>query len=193
MPERRRVPVKPARPKPSFSAADFKEAVQLAREPDSSECSCPRLDAAEWHEVESDWSDIAFVRTSMNAVMGVPVGFAGVKAELAMKALKAGAEVPEDAMLLLGEGKMRRPVMLEVEGAQPGSRDLERPGGVAYTRIVPAPMGGMKKAVRETRSLAAQKYGREPDALWIWYLTCRVCSGPREFETLILAHYKSRS
>ena len=64
------------------------------------DCDCPRLDAEDWHDVESDWSDIAFVRSSTNAVLGVPVGYDAARRELRGKAERLGATVPEDAMLL---------------------------------------------------------------------------------------------
>ncbi|MGE5595091.1 MAG: hypothetical protein ACM3S1_03535, partial [Hyphomicrobiales bacterium] len=35
-------------------------------------CNCPHLDPEDWHDVESDWSDIAFIKTATNAVLGVP-------------------------------------------------------------------------------------------------------------------------
>lgn len=153
-------------------------------------CSCPRLERDEWDGVESDWSDITFVKTMTTAVLGVPVGYDGTRDELRKKAAKAGATVPDDAMLLNGSGRFRRPVMLEVEGASDGA-ELERPGGVAYTRIFEAPWGQLKKVADQTEQEAEQKYGRKPDAIWIWYLTCRYCSKARNFETLVAAHFKA--
>ena len=192
MSERRRVPVDPAheRSKLTFGADAFRDIVAVASGAVPADCDCPRLDRDEWHEVESDWTGITFVKTGMNAVVGVPVGYAGAKDQLIRKAARAGASIPDDPMVLLGEGTMRRPVMLEIEDVPPGATGIERPGGVAFTRLVPAPLGRMKHAVVETKEVAKQRYGREPDAIWIWYLTCRVCSSPREFETLILAHYR---
>lgn len=155
-----------------------------------SDCDCPRLDHGDWDRVESDWSDIAFVKTATNAVLGVPVGFDVKRKELTAKAAKAGATVPADAMMLLGAGRFRRPMMLEIEDAPEKAKGIQRPGGLVYTRLLSAPWGAMQKMVDETETEAAEKYGRKPDALWVWYLTCRQCSKEREFETLILAHYK---
>ncbi len=154
-----------------------------------SDCECPRLDADEWDAVENDWSDITFVKTNTSAVLGVPVGFDSSREELRKKAAMAGATVPEDAMLLIGSGKFRRPILLEVEDVPHGARGIERPGGIAYTRLVPAPWGELPKVVERTRRQAHEKYGRAPDDLWVWYLTCRRCSKERDFETLIVAHY----
>ena len=178
------------RSKPAFPADAFRDIVSVASGAVAFDCDCPRLDRDEWHEVESDWSDIAFVKIGMNAVVGVPIGYAGAKDQLIRKAAKAHATIPDDPMVLLGEGAMRRPVMLEVEDIPEAAKDIERPGGVAFTRLVPAPLGQMKHAVAETKSVAKARYGREPDTIWVWYLTCRVCSSEREFETLILAHYR---
>jgi hypothetical protein len=158
---------------------------------EASSCDCPRLDVADWDRVESDWSDIAFVKTNAGAVLGVPVGFAGARSSLARKANELGAKVPDDPMLLLGEGKFRRPFMLEAEGAPPGAKGIVRPGGVAFTRIVSAPWGKMHAVVDEVADEAKEKYGRPPDGIWVWYLTCKVCSVARDFETLVLAHYKT--
>jgi hypothetical protein len=77
-----------------------------------------------------------------------------------------------------------------VDGAEPGTRGVERPGGVVYTRLLPAPPGKVRIAVNTTEDEAKQRYGRGPDDTWLWYLTCRVCSEKRNFETLIVAHYK---
>jgi hypothetical protein len=164
-----------------------------AQPPDegTAECSCPRLDPEDWHEVESDWSDIAFLKGTTGAVLGVPTGYDAVRTELRNRAEKIGAEVPEDAMLLLGAGRFRRPVLLEIEGAPEGTSRIERPGGVAYSELVEAPWGKMQGLVDETREHARLRYGREPDAVWIWYLTCRLCSRERNFETLIIAHYRT--
>lgn len=152
-------------------------------------CECPHLDAEDWHEVESDWSDIQFIRGSLPAVAGVPVGYQSIRGKLRKRAEAAGAVIPEDAMLLLGEGRLRRPVLLEVEtdGAHPG---IEMPGGFAWTRLLPAHFGAMKGLMRETKEQAKEKYGREPDEMWVWYLTCSECSEPREWETLFVAHYR---
>ena len=157
------------------------------------DCDCPRLDPEDWDAVENDWSDIAFVKTSTSAVLGVPVGFDSSREELRKKAAKAGATVPEDAMLLIGSGKFRRPILLEVEDVADGAKDVERPGGIAYTRLVPAPWGELPRAVERARKEASEKYGREPDDLWVWYLTCRLCSKARNFETLIVAHFRNES
>ena len=48
----------------------------------------------------------------------------------------------------------------------------------------------MKNLVRETRAMARERYGRDPDDLWIWYLTCTECSQSRDWETLFVAHYR---
>ena len=157
----------------------------------SSACDCPRLEKDDWDGVESDWSDIAFVKTTTAAVLGVPVGYDGVRTELRAKAEAAGSTVPDDAMLLNGAGRFRRPVMLEVEGAAGGAAGVERPGGVAFTRLFDAPWGKLGKLAEATEKQAAERYGRKPDAIWLWYLTCRQCSRERNFETLIIAHYRS--
>lgn len=154
------------------------------------ECRCAYLEREDWDGVENDWSDITFVKTGTSAVLGVPVGFASAKAGLERQAAKGGLTVPNDAMLLLGAGKFRRTIMLEVEGANPGTKGLERPGGVAFTRLVPAPWGDMRRLVDETKTQARERYGKDPDEMYVWYLTCRICSKAREFETLIVAHYK---
>ncbi len=154
------------------------------------DCACPRLDPEEWDQVENDWSDITFARASTNAVLGVPIGYDGTRTELRRLAEAAGGTVPEDAMLLVGAGKFRRPILLEVEGAAADSKGIYRPGGIAFTRLLQAPWGQLPKLTRQTEMEARQKYGRSPDSTWVWYLTCRECSKPRNFETLIVAHYK---
>lgn len=158
----------------------------------TADCGCPRLDPDDWHDVESDWSDIEFVRTHTTAVFGVPVGIAGLRGELKELARAAGAEVTSDAMLLFGEGRFRRPVMLEIERAEGATGGtVVRPGGIAFTRLVPAPFGQVRKLADEFRDEASERFGRAPDALWLWYLTCRECSAERDFETLFVAHYAS--
>jgi hypothetical protein len=155
------------------------------------QCDCPRLDAEEWDHVENDWNDITFLKGSSSAVLGVPTGFASTRGELERRAAQVGATVPEDAMALLGPGQFRRPVWLEVEDA-PEHKDIVRPGGMAFTRLVEAPLGSMGKLVREAEMEARVKYDRAPDATWLWYLTCRVCSRERNFETLIVMQYGDR-
>ena len=158
---------------------------------DPDACQCAHLDREDWDGVESDWSDITFVKAATNAIFGVPVGYQSVKDDLRKKAASIGATVPEGAMQLNGAGKFRRPVMLEVEGTAAGAKDVVRPGGVAFTRVFEAPWGQLKKVANQTKLEATMKYGRAPDKLWIWYLTCRHCSRARNFETLIAAHYKA--
>jgi len=153
------------------------------------QCRCPILDPEEWDGVENDWSDIAFVRAATNAVMGVPLGFDSARAGLQKKAARAGATVAEDAMLLVGSGRFRRPILLEVEGDVVASKGVEHPRGFAFTRLVPAPWGELSRLVDEVSKEAASRYGRPPDATWVWYLTCRLCSRARGFETLIVAQF----
>lgn len=187
--QRRRVPVRkdnrPAPPREDGMAMTKAEAEPERPDPT---CDCPRLEHSDWHEVESDWREISFVKGALNAVMGVPIGYGGARLKLLQKATKAGAGVPADPMLLIGPGRMRRPFLLEAEGLDP--RRAYRPGGVAFSRLASAPMGGMKAAVKATVAAASVRYGRKPDRVWIWYLTCAICSGPRDFETLIIAHYR---
>lgn len=153
-------------------------------------CECPVLDADEWDEVESDWSDIVFIRGNMRAAMGVPLGYGTKRLELERRAAELGAEAGLDAMFLLGEGRFSRPILLELEEDPGGdAKDIYRPGGVAYTRLIPAPYGEFKKRADAFVEEATEEYGRHPDGLWVWYLTCRTCSAARDFETLFVAHY----
>jgi hypothetical protein len=69
---------------------------------------------------------------------------------------------------------------------------VERPGGIVFTRILNAPWGEMARNLEETRAAALERYGRAPDSMWVWYLTCRACSAQRGFETLFVAHYRER-
>lgn len=154
-------------------------------------CDCPNLDRNEWHEVESDWGDITFARIGIPAFFGVPIGFWRERRKLVARAEDAGA-VPEDAMLLMGPGRLRRRVMLEVEDADRSRREIVTPGGVVFTRLLPAPWGQMRTLVKETRAMARERYGRNPAAVWVWYLTCQRCSSDRNFETLFVAHYPKR-
>jgi hypothetical protein len=155
------------------------------------DCACPRLDAEDWDRVENDWSDIAFARATTNAVLGVPIGYDGVRAELREIASKAGGTVPDDPMLLVGSGRFRRPILLEVEDPEDAAKDIYRPGGIAFTRLLQAPWGQLPKLTKATQAEAKERYGRDPDNTWVWYLTCRECSRARNFETLIVAHYTS--
>jgi hypothetical protein len=158
--------------------------------PAPAECACPRLDPTEWHDVENDWSDITFLRSATKAVLGVPVGYDSSRAGLFKRAAKLGATLPEDAMLLVGEGRLRRELLLEVEGIAAGSKGLHQPGGVAYTQLVEAPWGKMREVIDEVRDAARERYGRDPDTVWQWWLTCRQCNAERNFETLVVAHYR---
>ncbi|MEO8538218.1 MAG: hydrolase [bacterium] len=180
MSERRRVPL-------DDSGMPVRKADVPPDEPEG--CDCPRLEKEDWDAVESDWSDVTFVRTTTNAVLGVPVGYNSALAELRKQASELGATVPEDAMLLNGSGRFRRPVMLEIEGGR-DSKEVIRPGGVIFSRLLEAPWGELPRAAERTRKEAAEKYGRAPDDTWIWYLTCRQCSKARKFETLIVTHYR---
>ncbi len=150
-------------------------------------CACPRLEPADWHEVESDWSDISFLRATIPAVFGVPLRYDAVRRRLMEHAEAAGLRVPEDPMLLLGSGRFRRPLLLEVEGDAPG---VWRPGGFAFSRLVPAPFGALRREAERTAAAARERYGRPPDHIWVWYLTCGRCSAARQFETLFIAHYR---
>lgn len=186
MAQRKRVPV----------GDDGRPILDFGRDPEPDEreptepatCDCPDLDPADWDGVESDWSDITFVRGSTPAVLGVLTGLDSTRDELRRRAQAIGATIPDDAMILLGSGQFRRPVLLEVEDA-PDQRDVVRPGGIAFSRIKEAPFGTIKKAVEETEREAKERYGRRPSDTWLWYLTCRVCSKARNFETLVVAHY----
>lgn len=156
---------------------------------DSEPCDCPQLDPAEWHEAENDWSDIQFLRTHIKALAGVPMGFTALKSELIDRALASGATVPGDPMILLGEGRFRRPLLIEIEDAPPDLDGLFEPGGFAFTLLEKAPPGTVGKLEKQAREAAAAKYGRQPDHLWLWYLTCGRCSGERDFETLFVSHF----
>ncbi len=183
----RRVPVEGKRGKRGTvrEVAATPDTDQAARD-----CTCPVLERDEWHEVESDWSDIAFVKSSVSAVLGVPVGYADVRESLRGRARRMGADAPDDAMFLLGSGRFRRRVLLEVDGVGPGARDVVFPGGMIYSRLLEVPWGEMKSAVAATSDVARSRYCRRPDDMFVWYLTCRRCSRQRNFETLIVAHYR---
>lgn len=201
MPERRRVRVddRKQRVTPPLIAREAAEPAvappgespdDAPAEAESVVCQCPRLDPADWHDVESDWSDITFLRTTCRAAFGVPVGFSDARDDLEREAASLGGTIPEDAMLLIGEGRFRRPLLLEVEGVDPGHDRVYAPGGVAYSRLVSAPIGVIKKEHAATVEAARRRFGRAPDDVWTWYITCRICSGERDFETLFAAHYR---
>jgi hypothetical protein len=156
---------------------------------DEIECDCPVLDAEDWDGVESDWGDIAFLKTNVRAAIGVPIGYATKRAELRRRAESMGASVAEDAMFLLGPGRFSRPLLLEVEGVEDGAEEVFRPGGVAYSRLYEAPYGEFRKLLEQFAAEAEEEYGRTPEAVYLWYLTCRTCSNERNFETLFVAHY----
>tara|TARA_Y100000588_G_C14232182_1_gene915738 strand:- start:2012 stop:2281 length:270 start_codon:yes stop_codon:yes gene_type:complete len=82
--------------------------------------------------------------------------------------------------------------MLEVEEADSSRRDIVTPGGVVFTRLLSAPWGQMRTLMKETRAMARERYGRNPETIWVWYLTCQNCSPERNFETLFIAHYSVR-
>jgi hypothetical protein len=185
MPEMRRVPVDPKRVNP---IPDLGISARGSDEPQP--CDCPHLEAEDWDEVENDWSDIAFLKGATNAVLGLPVGYHSLTTELREKAVSLGLAIPDDPMVLLGEGKFRRALLLEVEAPPDVTRNIYRPGGIAFTRLAPGPPGKVGKLMEETRALARERYGKSPDAEWIWYLTCRECSAPREYETLVVLHYR---
>ena len=63
------------------------------------ECNCPRLDPADWDGIESDWSDIAFLKTSVCALMGVPIGYGTARHGLEARAKKAGATIPKGTVV----------------------------------------------------------------------------------------------
>lgn len=182
MPERRRIRVDGYPTVPATSAS-------IESEPEL--CDCPHLDHGEWDGVESDWGDIAFVKTTASALLGVVSGLGKLRQQLTAKAAKAHASVAEDAMFLLGPGQFRRPAMLEVDAPDSDAKGIERPGGTVYTRLLPAPPGKIRVVVSTTEDEARERYGRDPDEIWLWYLTCRVCSEARNFETLVVAHYRA--
>lgn len=154
-------------------------------------CSCPHLDHDDWDRAESDWDGIAFLKSSMTVALGVPIGYYRKRREAAERAEAIGATVPDGAMVLLGEGRVMRPMLLEVEDAPEKHRSIVRPGGIAYTQLVEAPPGKVK-GIRDTfLADAKRKYGRSPDDFYLWYLTCRECSAERNFETLLVAHYRN--
>jgi hypothetical protein len=188
MSEMRRVPVSRKKSKTPPSESQPTPTPDPEMDEQAPDCACPHLDAADWHETESDWSDITFIKQMSKAVLGVPLGFNKVRASLEAKAARAGATVPPDAMLLMGAGRFLRPMMLEAEGGD-GSR-LTRPGGVAYSRLLPAPWGELTRLLKETVDKATERYGRRPDDTWVWYLTCARCSSERDYETLFVAHYR---
>lgn len=181
MPSMRRVPVDGSGDDPT----------QDDSPPEPQSCDCPFLEAEDWHEVESDWSDIVFIERKVPTVLGVPLKFGALRGSLSAEAVAAGATIPEDAMMLLGEGRIRRRVMVEVEFEEdPAGDAFSRPGGIAFTRLVSAPWGKIKEGHEATVEAAVERYGRKPDTMWLWYLTCGICSGERDFETLFVAHYK---
>ncbi len=158
-------------------------------------CDCVDLDPVDWHEVESDWTDITFLPMSVAAILGVPLGYQRMLRQVGEKSRKKGLTIPDGAMMLVGQGRFRRPVLVEVEGPEggPGSPGLVRPGGFAYSRLVPAAYGDLKRRFEETEEEAVARYGRRPDSMWTWFITCRQCSAERDFETLFVAHYGDRA
>lgn len=163
-----------------------------AAEPEP-ECGCPRLDPEEWHEVESDWSDAKFLRGRVWSAFGVPLTFHRTWRRLEERARREGIAVAEEPMVLLGPGRFLRTLLLELADDAPLGPGVLQPGGFVFSRLVPAPLGAMKRELAATVEAARRRYGREPDTVWIWYLTCAACSRPRNFETLFLAHYRDGS
>ena len=102
--KRRRVPVgADGRPVPESIPVSASE----VPDDEDESCDCPVLDPVDWDGVESDWGDITFLKGTSKAMLGVPTGLRETRDELRDRADAIGASVPEDAMVLLGEGRFR--------------------------------------------------------------------------------------
>jgi hypothetical protein len=170
-----------------------KPIISQNNEPTEITCKCPLLDPDDWNAVESDWSDIQFLRGTTPAVLGVPLRFSATRDRLVKKAKQLGGKLPEDAMILVGNGKFRRDILVELDNNRkiPSNKKIFDPGGVSFTKIYEAPWGQMRNLMTEFETQATARYGRRPDKTWVWYLTCQICTTERNFETLFVAHYKN--
>ena len=156
-------------------------------------CKCPILDPEEWNAIESDWNDIRFLRGAAFAIFGVPLRFGATRNALIKTAKKLSGKLPEDAMILIGSGRFRREILIELDNHKkiPDNKRIFEPGGFSFTRIYEAPWGQMRNLMTGFENQATTRYGRKPDQTWVWYLTCQICTTARNFETLFVAHYRN--
>ena len=157
------------------------------------DCKCPRLDPDEWNAIESDWNDIRFLRGAAPALFGVPLRFEATRNTLVKTAKQLSGKLPEDAMILIGSGRFRREILIELDNLEtiPDNKRIFAPGGFSFSKIYEAPWGQMRNLMTEFETQATARYGRRPDKTWVWYLTCQICTTERNFETLFVAHYKN--
>jgi hypothetical protein len=145
-----------------------------------SDCSCPDLDEARWHQQVHDWSAKRFLASKAPSFWGIPLTYQHTKRRLKGKVERGDGQ---EGALLIQSAKFLPSMLIEARGLDAARPRFNR----VYTELVDAPWGRIGRAVQEAQGHCLGRHGRLPRKVYLQYLSCGRCSNERGFPTLIIA------
>lgn len=149
----------------------------------SSECGCPIIDAAQWDKQQKQL-DKTFYQTFSPRILFKPFSWAIDLDRATRAAKKAGYTVPQNPMILDSAGMFWAKLLLEVNGAQPGDKNIVSLAGKnLYTKVSTRPWSEMKIDLQELET----ELGKKPQQVYCWWTACPKCIDQKEIKTVFIA------
>lgn len=177
-------PVTQPQPQASQPVAEPQPQPQVQPTPAvTSGCKCPDVKAEEWDKKNPVINKL-FYKTWSPRLLYYPFSFV-IDIDRAMTgAAGANYKIPSPTMILDTGGMFWSSVMVEVEGAKEGDKNIvSLAGKKLYTKVSKRPWMQIKFDIEELK----KEIGKDPLELYLWYTACPKCMDKKEIKTILIA------
>ena len=135
---------------------------------------CPKFDPTPWDDVNFDWNNKLFVKSSVFTIFYMPVNFGSVMKKLDKKILDAGADWSEGICLSDHTSSWNMDLYVSVDNNVP-SLENHLMSGKFYSKVYEGPFRDTGKWFKDFEKILAEK-GYAKNKIYAWYTTCPRCA-----------------
>ncbi|MFH1284096.1 MAG: hydrolase [Candidatus Peregrinibacteria bacterium] len=146
-------------------------------------CKCPEVKAEDWDKKRTQLNKM-FYKTFSPKLFYFPFSIAVDINRAIQGAKKAGYTVPDNAMILDTGGMFMGSVMVEVQGAKEGDKNVVSFAGKnLYTKVCTRPWKEMRADIMDLE----RELGAKPKEFYMWYTACPKCIDTKNVKTVLIA------
>lgn len=135
---------------------------------------CPKFDPTPWDDVNFDWNNKLFVKSSVFTIFYMPVNFGSVMKKLDKKILDAGADWSEGICLSDHTSSWNMDLYVSVDNKVP-SLENHLMNGRFYSKVYEGPFRDTGKWFKDFEKILTEK-GYAKSKIYAWYTTCPRCA-----------------
>lgn len=138
------------------------------------EICCKEFDPAPWEDRVFEWQDKRFVKTTVQTLFYIPLGFGAVMRRLMKKIEAAGASTLDQVALSDHVTRWRMDLYLEVDRAVPGVENATL-SGKYLSKVYEGPFKDTQTWCDDFAAVVADRQ-LNVAKLYMWYTTCPKCA-----------------